>query len=413
MKRSSSLYPVLVIVLCGLFLFYKYVLQVFPGIITADLMREFSLDGAALGNLAANYFYAYLVTQLFAGILLDKYSARLIGTLAIISGAVGALLFSRTHDLHLAELARLLMGFGTAFATVCYLKNTAVWFKPQHFAFVSGLLATAAMLGAIAGQTPLALLVADLSWRVAIWYVGIAGLILGSVFLLLVRDHNPVQMQQLQQVKYGISWKDVLQVLKNKQNWALTLYNGLIFTPLAVFGGLWGNPFLMHIYHLGSTQAATVSGSAFLGLAVGAPVFGLISDRLNERKKVMMVGTFAAFLVMLLVIFGTEFGAFTLNVLMFIFGFSVGVFMLCFAVAKESNPLMLAATVVSMINMGDPILGSFTEPLIGKFLDFGWQGQMLNGVRDYSSYDYRIALAVLPLYLILAVFFLRAVKEKA
>ena len=44
------------------------------------------------------------------------------------------------------------MGLGrltTAFATVSYMKMTSLWFKPNQFAFVGGLLATAAMLGAV------------------------------------------------------------------------------------------------------------------------------------------------------------------------------------------------------------------------------------------------------------------------
>ena len=127
----------------------------------------------------------------------------------------------------------------------------------------------------------------------------------------------------------------------------------------------------------------------------------------------MLAGTFAALLVMLLVVFGHDFKPLFLNVLMFIFGFCVGVFMLCFALAKETNPMVLAATVVSMINMGDPIFGSFTEPLIGKVLDLGWKGQFIEGMRNYAVIDYRIALSLLPLYLMLAVLFLRAVKEPA
>lgn len=411
MKRHSVFYPVLVIFLCAAFLFYKYVLQVYPGIITPDLMQEFNLNGVELGNLAANYFYAYLITQVFVGMLLDKYSTRILGGLAIIAGAVGALIFSQTYNLHMAEFGRLLMGFGTAFATVCYLKNAAVWFRPERFAFVSGLLATAAMLGAIAGQTPLALLVEHFTWRVTIWYVGVVGVALGLLFILLVRDSNP-DNNALSAVKYGVSWKDILSVIKNKQNWLLTFYSGLIFTPLAVFGGLWGNPFLVTVHHLSTRDAATAISAAFLGLAVGAPVLGLVSDRLGQRKKIMMLGTLLAAAAIAAVVFGSDLNLSLLIVLLFLFGFGIGAFMLCFAVGKEANPIIVAATVVSMINLGDPIFGSFTEPMIGKILDLSWHGQLADGIRVYSAMDYRLALSILPIYLVAAALFLRSVKGK-
>lgn len=403
-------YPGLVILLCAAFLFYKYILQVYPGIITPQLMSEFNLTGAGLGNLAANYFYAYLITQIFVGVLLDKYSTRLLGTVAILAGAVGALLFSNTHDIHMAELARLLMGFGTAFATVCYLKNTAVWFKPEHFAFVSGLLATAAMLGAIFGQTPLAMLVNHYTWRPTVWGVGLVGIALAVLFFIFVRDGKKEELAL--EVKYGVSFKDILNVVKNKQNWFLTFYSGLIFTPIAVFGGLWGNPFLVSVYHLSTEDAATVTAAAFLGLAVGAPLLGLLSDYLEERMKVMMAGTILAAISIAIVVYATNLHLTALIVLLFLFGFGIGAFMLCFAVGKEANPLALAATVVSMINLGDPIFGSFTEPMIGKILDWGWHGQMLSGARVYAAADYRLALSLLPIYLILAVVFLCFVKDR-
>ena len=111
-------------------------------------------------------------------------------------------------------------------------------------------------------------------------------------------------------------------------------------------------------------------------------------------------------------VFGSDLNLIMLVVLLFIFGFGIGAFMLCFAVGKEANPIIVAATIVSMINLGDPIFGSFTEPLVGKLLDLSWHGQLADGIRVYSAMDYRVALSILPVYLIAAALFLRSVKGK-
>ena len=152
---THRFYPWIVIVLASSFLFYKYILQVSPSIMTDDLMREFQIEGAGLGNLAASFFYSFLIAQLFVGMLLDRYSPRLLTTIALLVCAFGAYSFSQADSLVLAAWARTLMGVGAAFATVSYMKMTSLWFKPHQFAFVGGLLASAAMLGAIAGQMPL------------------------------------------------------------------------------------------------------------------------------------------------------------------------------------------------------------------------------------------------------------------
>jgi fucose permease len=73
---SHRSYAYLIITLCASFLFYKYILQIYPSIITEQLMSEFNLNGAGLGNLAATFYYSFMVTQLFVGVLLDKYGCN-------------------------------------------------------------------------------------------------------------------------------------------------------------------------------------------------------------------------------------------------------------------------------------------------------------------------------------------------
>ncbi|MEO8963410.1 MAG: hypothetical protein ABI370_01870, partial [Gammaproteobacteria bacterium] len=71
-KKRFGGYPALVISLCAFFLFYKYVLQIYPSVITKQLMEEWQLTGAGLGNLAATFYYSLMITQIFVGVILDK-----------------------------------------------------------------------------------------------------------------------------------------------------------------------------------------------------------------------------------------------------------------------------------------------------------------------------------------------------
>lgn len=375
---------------------------------TQQLMQEFNLNGAGLGNLAANYFYAYLLTQIFVGVLLDKYSSRYLTSFAILIGAIGAILFASTSSLGEAQFGRILMGFASAFATVCYLKNTALWFDSRHFAFVGGLLATAAMMGAIFGEAPLSIMVDHMGWRQSVMIIGFVGLAFALLFVLVLRDKKPDANFNL---KYGVSFKDFLAVLKNRQNWLLTFYSGMTFTPLAVFGGLWGNPFLVAVHHISTTQAASIISLAFLGFGIGSPILGLISDRLGRRKPVMLWGTFLSFVTISGVIFSTNLHLSTLGILLFLFGFGIGAFMLCFAVGKDLNSFAVTATVIAMINSGDSLFGSFTEPLIGKILDTK-SGIIAGDIPVFSAHAYQLGLSLLPLYLLCGLVVLSWISEK-
>ncbi len=405
-------YPWIVISLCASFLFYKYILQVFPSVMTTQLMQVLHVDGAGLGVLTASYFYTYLIAQLFIAPLMDRYSPRLLSTLALGISALGAFCFAMSHGLFSAAFARGLIGVGAAFATVSYMKLAVIWFKPRQFAFVGGLLATAAMMGSIVGQTPLAFLVEHQGWQMSLIDCAVLGVVLMVAFYVIVRDKNPDQPEATHNDQGGhAKWKELVDVLKHKHNWYLMLYSGLAFCPLSIFGGLWGNPFLEEAYHLNILQAASLTSCLFLGLALGAPILGLISDRLGKRYEIMVFGLLLSVVCLITVLYAPTLPYGVLGLALFLLGFGTGAFMLCFAVGRELNSAWVAATVVAVINSGDAIFGSFTEPLIGKILDLGWTGQIVKGVHYFNLHSYHLALAILPLYLLLAFFFLSRLKK--
>ncbi len=411
-KLFIAAYPLLIISLCAAFLFYKYVLQIYPSIITDQLMQEFQLTGAGLGNLAATFYYAYMLMQLFVGVILDKYSTRWLTSMAIFGCALGIFLFSYSQTIFEALIARGLMGCGVAFATVAYMKLAANWFPPRQYALIGGLLATAAMAGAVFGQAPLAWLVNQLSWRTSLTAVGIAGFILSALFFILVRD-APRSATKITTTHAGISLNEILEVFKSKQNWLLTLYGGFAFCPVAVFGGLWGNPFLEQAYMLSKTQAASIISCMFIGLGLGSPIIGFISDRLGNRRYVMLVSTLISLAVLCSVVYGHHLSTFVLSCLLFVFGFFLGSFMLVFTIGKELNSAKLTATVIAMINTSDAILDGITEPGIGKLLDLGWDGKIVNGIHYFPLHSYHIGLSILPIYLFAGALLLLWVKEKA
>src|SRR3990167_1025768 len=99
-------YALLVISLCACYLFYKYVLQIYPSIITQELMQTFQLTATHLGYLAATFYYTYTIIQVFAGVLIDKYGTRWLASLAVLCCAMGAISFSYAYNLSFAVFAR-------------------------------------------------------------------------------------------------------------------------------------------------------------------------------------------------------------------------------------------------------------------------------------------------------------------
>lgn len=407
MNRSHTRTAILVLTLCAAFLFYKYIIQNFPSVISGQLMSDFNLQGLGLGMLSGGYFWTYLLAPLFVGIIIDRYGARWVTTLAILSCAASVVWFSKTHTLTMAIIARAVMGIGVSFSTVAYMKLAATWFPAKRYALLIGLLVSAAMAGAVCGQMPFAWLIQHVGWRTGLYDVGLAGFVLAFIFMIVVRE-APAKSGVIGEVNEApISMQDVLHVFKSKQNWLLMLYSGLSFSPVVIFCGLWGNPFLQRVYHLDAITSSSLISFVFIGLAIGSPVFALFSNRKISKCHLMIYSTLLSSVALGLVLYCHPMPAWGLGVLLFIFGFMLGSFSLVFVIGKEVNPIRLAGTAIAMINASEALLDAITEPAIGRILDV-----LNNSSGTFSPHSYHIALAILPIYQIIGSVLLLWVKEQ-
>ncbi|QZA58139.1 MFS transporter [Candidatus Rhabdochlamydia porcellionis] len=398
--------------LSAVFMFYKYAIEVSPSVMTGTLMKAFHISGVELGNLAASYFYAYLLLQIPAGLLLDKFGPRKTTTIAIFLCAIGSLIFARADSLILAGIGRFLTGIGAAFAVVNCLKLTANWFPFRQFAFMAGLMMTIAMLGAVGGQAPLAVFIQNIGWRYAMELIGIAGLVLAVIFWIVVRDKAPDHKREKHIVPSRLSLFDsIKQIFQNPQSWWLSIYSGFAFAPVMVFGGLWGVSFIMEAFELTHHSSAQMVSIIFIGFAIGAPVFGWFSDWLGRRRIVMLWGTALALIAISTVIYVSDLSIYLLSFLLFVFGFSISSFLLCFTMIREVNLPIFSATAIGFMNAFDALLGALSDPLTGKFLDLQWDGKLVEGARVFSVNSYQIVFITLPIYLLISLFTLLKVKE--
>jgi MFS family permease len=399
---------VIILCLAAAFFFYKYILQNFPSVMAPDLMQAFNLQGLGLGVLSGVYFWTYLFVPLFVGIMLDHYGARWITTGAILCCAVGVLIFAHTDNLNTAIAGRTLMGVGVSFATLTYFKLASIWFDKKYYVGLTSLLVTVGMMGAVCGQTPLAWLIHQTSWRTSLTNLGLVGFGLALLFAVFVKNRAAPNTEQHAQDSTNL-WRDILLIVKNKQNWLLTGYGGLAFAPIIVFCGLWGNPFLQKAYHVNKLLAPSLISLVFIGLAIASPLFASISKYIKNRCAFMFYSTLLSALCIIIVIYAHPLPIWMLASLLFGFGFSLGAFPMVFVIGKELNPLYLAGTAISLINASDALFDAITEPMIGQILDYCKHFEHAN---EFSLFGYHIALAILPLYQIIGAFMLKFVKDE-
>jgi MFS family permease len=375
---------------CAVFFFYAFILRVSPAVMVDDLMREFAVGAAILGNLSAVYLYIYAGLQIPVGLFIDRFGQRYFIAGACAVTGIGAIVFALGETLSTAYLGRFLIGAGAAFSFVSALNMAARWF-PARFALLGGWAQMLGSAGGFTGQAPLGLAIATFGWRSTNIALGIGGLLLAVLLLVSVRDPAGGRKSE------GFStWRALRVVGSNKQTWLASISAGGLTGTLLAFGGLWGVPFLMAARGLDKTDAAGLISIGFVGWAIAAPLMGWISDRIGRRRPLILLGTGAATLSTgALVLWPAMPEAILVPTLFAQGGFSASM-ILCFALAKESNAPELNGASLGLINTFAVGGGAVLQPLVGIVLDSLWDGAMLDGAPVYALADYRIGLAVLP-----------------
>ena len=380
--------------LAAAFFGYAFVQRVSPGVMVDELMRDFAVGGAILGNLSAFYFYAYASLQVVVGVLMDRMGPRRLMAGAAAFCAVGSVVFALSEIVELAYVGRAVVGAGAAFGWVGVLTLAARWFPARRFALLTGLGQVMGMVGAMIGQAPLATLIAATGWRGALLVVGGAGLVLALGLWLLVRDDGPADASRPPST-HLLSGLRV--VLANRQTWLLASFGLACTGPMLAFTGLWGIPYMAAVYGLDRTSAAATMSLMYVGWMIGAPSIGWLSDHLGRRRPIMVGGMALAALTLLLILYAPPQSLLLLSILFVLNGVGSSAMVLSFATAREHNPPEATGAVLGVINTAVVGSGALFQPLIGLALDLQWDGTLAAGARLYDPHAYAVALAVLPL----------------
>jgi sugar phosphate permease len=134
--------------------------------------------------------------------------------------------------------------------------------------------------------------------------------------------------------------------------------------------GLWGGPYLIEVYGMSKAEAGAILMTVGIGVMIGSPVIGLLSDRVfKNRKKTLITFTAIYFLIWIPLAFSTSLSVFVLYAIAFIMGFSGSVLIITFTSTKELFPLKITGIATSMVNIFPFIGGAVFQTVMGYIMD--------------------------------------------
>jgi MFS family permease len=369
---------------------------------TDQLMVDFKIGAAALGNFTAFYFYSYFLMQVPTGILADHWGPRKLLTAGSFIAACGTLLFASASSLILADLGRLLIGGAAGVGYVSLLALATRWFPARFFATVSGLALFCGVTGAVSAGPPLRFLVERFGWRPVMFAAAATLLMIGTAIWRIVRD-DPAQKGYRSYVspypETAISPRSLLADLKTVLRYKNIRYLSLVGCgltgPVLSFAGLWGVPYITALHGISTTASSAITSMLLISYAVGAIILGIVSDRIGLRKPVIVGGAISATIIWMPILFFPGIPLWLLVMLIILAGLANGSVTLGFAFAKESVPPLFAGTASGIYNMGSILGAMLLQPAIGWLLDLNWRGNIVGGVRIYDLAAYRSGFSLI------------------
>ena len=385
------------------FYFSGFFHRMVTAVMADQLMSDFNIGAASLGNFSSFYYYSYVAVQIPTGILADYWGPRKLLTAGALLSSFGAFIFASASSIYAANMGRLIIGISMGVAWVSILKLTTRWFRSNQFAVVTGLALCLGILGALTAGAPLRLLMNLFGWRSIIFYAGMITLILSIAIWIFMRD-DPVQkgydnytegINNSNRITKASVLTDLSKIIRYRNTWILSIVSACLIGPVLTFAGLWGIPYLTTQYNLTPVKSATLISTLLISCSIGAPVLGALSEKMGRRKTIYFCALCISLVGWIPILYLQDISLWLLIVLFSIVGFSSGAIVIGMAFVKESVPLGLAGTVSGISNMGMELGPMILQPAIGLLLDLRWDGLFENGVRIYNPSAYHVAFGAI------------------
>lgn len=289
----------LLILFAGIgFYCYEFFLRILTGAYQEQIVEHFDLTThIGFSFLVSSYNITYLLMQIPAGILLDRYGSKKVLISATILCGIGNIIFV-SGGYELALFGRLLVGLGSSFAFIGVLKLTLENFEAKYFPIITSLVISLGTLAAAFSQN-ISVIIShyDTSWINIFIYAGIAAIPLAILFQLIIP--GDVQSSNLMPRFSEILGRGK-EILKNPLIWKNAMWAGLLYTPTVILTSQYGVLFFKESYGFDSIYSTTMITAIFIGWIIFSPIMTQLCNKF-DGKHLISISTVGIMLVSVLI----------------------------------------------------------------------------------------------------------------
>ncbi len=256
------------------------------------IQDELGIPVAKMGLLLSAFLWAYAVSQLPVGGLIDRFGPRKLLGLGLFGWSLAQAAGGVVTGFGTFVAARFALGVGEAPLFPGGARVVRDWFNIRQRGFATGLLQSASSLGNFIAVPLLTFLMLRLSWRWMFVMVGAAGILLAVVWWCIHRDPSEVRLTK-DEYRYLTegdenstsstpSFAEWKQLFAHRTTWGMiagffgTIYTLWLYTS-------WLPYYLEHERHMSVARVGIVAAIPYFFGCVGAVAGGWLCDFLTRR----------------------------------------------------------------------------------------------------------------------------------
>lgn len=378
---------VLVSALAGIYMVSQF-LRNSVGVIAPNLATELGLSASEVGLLSSLFFFSFAAAQIPLGVALDRYGPRRCMLVCAGIAISGTLMFAAAASPFWLMMGRVLMGLGSSCYLMAPLALYAKRYPPDRFATLVGIQIGLGTLGTLLATAPLAFSAELFGWRMSFVFIAILVIAAAALVAAVVHEDKDVPPRAKETLRQSL--KGTLAAVRVPSFWPVFAIQLVSYSSFVVVVGLWGGPYLTHIYGFGLTERGNMLFVAVLAQIVGSMLWGPTDRLFNSYKIPGMAG-----LLMTAAVLGLAaiVGVFT-PVALFLWFVAIGLFPAVLSVViahgKSLFPPELVGRGMTLMNIGT-MGGVFVcQTLTGFIIDLfphASDGYALNAYRAVFGFQ--------------------------
>jgi|AntRauTorckE5430_2_1112549.scaffolds.fasta_scaffold00008_41 MFS family permease len=400
MQRNEPLrlQNILIVSLASIYYLYMFFVRVLPSVITNDLMLDFQTGGHEISLLIVIFVYGYSLSQIPAGIWIDRYGAKRVMLAGMLGCFISSYLFQATDNLWITILSRGLLGFSCGPSFIAPMALAKEYLPKRFFTPAAGFIQVLGCVGAMLTK-PVTVWTERLGWREVVFSSALLALFLIAVYSLLPKDKPKEADYKPLATKQALS-----RIIQTPHYWIIGFFGFASWAAIGGFTEAWGISYLATLQDITISKATAQMNWAWIGVAISSPLAGFWYENANN-KIIPLVTMYACGFIGLFCLIATSVHEYyTISALLFLLGISAGAQPISFKLMSKVAPRNIQATAMSFCNICVTAGAFLLQPLITHILEFMWDGKMQNNIPFFQAHQYQVSFLPILVILIIAIF---------